>query len=226
MRFCCDSNEIIFQFSDLRQTYLFETFQAVLAEYGRRRLSRNCVAEDPRLVDMDDVSKKERDNCNNVESNWSSLQNNDFKLENFSLNRINDANNPLQRTSPLLSPPSPMFDPSSPNAFFSSRPPSARGQLRPISRETYTEQARRRASLNSPIISPLESESFSCGCSTKEDNEPLFKDFVDSCTESFNALKKGFQEKAVSHRIIYITTLLYSEWPKAVLFFFVNTVHK
>ena len=141
------------------------------------------------------------------------------KLENLKNNEVNGS---YERSTPLLTPPSPIYNSSPPDSFsLSYRPCSARAQLQPISSEINLSQSRRRASMNGPITSPvappLQCEFSSLSWtremkSTTEDDEPIIKEFVSSCTETFKSLRKSFHKKAVSFCLSFFTILLNIFW--------------
>ena len=164
--------------------------QAVLAEYGKKRLERQNSSQDPRLVDMDDNGRGNR--SSHVDAN----DNTDNDLL-------------VQKTDHLLS-----LSPANcvPNGHYkrprlsfghASQQPSGRAVLEPI---PLAKLSRSRRLSSEAVIQLAEASSKSSNGNSEEtpnsSDELLRNTFNNSCLEALDLLKKAYDEKLVSVVVI------------------------
>ena len=170
--------------------------QAVLAEYGKKRLERQNSCQDPRLVDMDDNGRENQ--RINVDAN-----------DNTDKDVLAKKTDHLLSLSPTNCVPNGHYKRPRLSFGHASQQPSGRAVLEPIPLAKLSRSRR----LSSEAVIQL-AEACSKGNSeetpSSSSDELLTKLFNNSCMEALNLLKNAYDQKLVSVVIIPISFRLIS----------------
>ncbi|XP_078362093.1 cyclic nucleotide-gated channel alpha-3-like isoform X3 [Oculina patagonica] len=154
--------------------------QAVLAEYGKKRLERQNSSQDPRLVDIDDNGRE------NLSRNLDTNDNTDRDL-------LTQKTDRLQSTSPVNCVPNGHYKLARLALVPASPQPSGRVVLEPIPLAKLSRSKR----LSSEAVLQL-ADTCSKGDSEEtpsSNSEAIAKMFSNSCMEALNVLKRAYDER-------------------------------
>jgi len=156
--------------------------QAVLAEYGKKRLERQNSCQDPRLVDMDDSGRENQ--SMNVDAN-----------DNTDSDLLAQKTHHLLSLSPANCVPNGHYKRPRLSFGHASQQPSGRAVLEPI---PLAKLSRSRRLSSEAVIQLAET----CSKDNSEEtpsssDELLTKMFNNSCMEALNLLKKAYDQKLV-----------------------------